>query len=418
MKIPYVVMKDLDFTDIHNWEKYYKTPSSQIDHRIEEGLWRRTQVNENKEESGWRGEHDCRRRMVQYKHTYDLVQYGNESCIALVDTYIWLHYCLPENEANSYINKIQQILCSGSWELVYSTNERKLFKQNDIFYKITILDRHLEDLKENRKFPENYIMFEINVYSEKHKFDNSFMHHPWEVLKTGIRNKEKREEGKLDVNLEEIPSYFPAQVELGCGASIEAGIPPLNYLHKVYNVTDPETHKFILNLEKDELPFALAKKPQEKYKEIVYMFKQCFRARPTHFYKLLKEMHEEGLVVGDIITNNFDGLIPKIGLRERYVRRYDEANIIPEIKFHPNAKSLVVVGSHADRRKIQQSARSQGLKVIYLDPEGYLTPKGKVSYPLESLKKEDLYLNEGATESLTRIYNALKQTKETELLQK
>ncbi|WP_339064000.1 hypothetical protein [Tepidibacillus marianensis] len=118
--------------------------------------------------------------------------------------------------------------------------------------------------------------------------------------------------------------------------------------------------------------------------------------------------------VSILLTFNFDGLITKIGLTERYVRRYDEANIIPEINFHPDAKSLIVVGSHADRRRIQQAARKQGLKVIYLDPEGYFTRGGFVEYPLESLKKEDLYIKEAATDAMEKIYAALTKVKDME----
>lgn len=417
MRIPYSVFDNLTEEDLKIWDSYYKEPSAQIDRKIEEGIWRRTQCFENKEESCWKDPSDSRRRMLQYKHQFDLLQDSSgKSSIALVDTYLWIHYCLPIEEANVYLNKITTLLNNHDWIKIEENDNYTIHTKGDLCYKVTCLKSHDEDLKEGRTFPDNYRMFEITFYSKHHTFSSDFIRKPWEVLRTGIRKKELRQEGFHDINLEEIPKYFPAQVELGCGASIEAGIPPLNFLHKVYNVTDHETNQFILSPSKDQLPFILISQPELKTKEMTFMFRQCFKAAPTDFYHVLKDLYSKGYIVGDIITNNFDGLIQKIGLPERYVRRYDEANIIPKINFHEEAKSLIVIGSHADRRKIQQAARQKGLKLIYLDPEGYDTPNGFIDYPLESLKENDIYLKAGATESLKRISNALENYKEMETL--
>ncbi|MCP1161336.1 hypothetical protein [Bacillus infantis] len=415
MLLPFSVIENLSPYQIDAWKKFYEKPNNQVDRKVEEGLWRRTQCFENKVESGWGNSNDCRRRMLQYKHTYDLLRDNNENpYIALVDTYTWIHYCLPNVEASRYLTKIFSLLKEKNWELIEEKNNKKVYKKGELCYRVELLEYHEEDKKEGRIFPLDYQMFEVTIFSSSHKFDPSFIHKPWEVLKTGVRKKEVREEGILDTNLEEIPSFFPAQVELGCGASIEANIPPLNFLHTVYNVTDKNTNKFILDHSKDTLPFVLITDTVKKFEEMTYMFKQCFNAVPTQFYSLLRDLYDNGYIVGDIITNNFDGLIEKVGLPEKYVRRYDEANIIPKIDFHQKAKSLLVIGSHADRRKIQSAARLKGLKVIYLDPEGYSTPEGFIDYPLESLKKEDLYLKEGATESLIKISEALKTYQEME----
>lgn len=75
-----------------------------------------------------------------------------------------------------------------------------------------------------------------------------------------------------------------------------------------------------------------------------------------------------------------------IDLKEKYVRRFEEFQIVPEIEFHPDARSLLVVGAHADRRRVEKQAREKGLQVIYVDPEGYLNPSGAtIPYPLESV---------------------------------
>jgi len=66
---------------------------------------------------------------------------------------------------------------------------------------------------------------------------------------------------------------------------------------------------------------------------------------------------------------------------------------------------LLVVGSHADRRKVQRQAREKGLKIIYADPEGFFD-KNKVftPYPMEAPKDEDLVLQITA-EQFTNLWN-------------
>ncbi|MFE3631131.1 hypothetical protein [Streptomyces goshikiensis] len=55
------------------------------------------------------------------------------------------------------------------------------------------------------------------------------------------------------------------------------------------------------------------------------------------------------------------------GFEERFMRRYDQR--IPPVTFHPDAKALVVIGLHADRRWVAKQAREAGLKVFLVDPE-------------------------------------------------
>ncbi|MFH1863445.1 MAG: hypothetical protein ABIJ85_00840 [bacterium] len=82
-----------------------------------------------------------------------------------------------------------------------------------------------------------------------------------------------------------------------------------------------------------------------------------------------------------------------MNLKERYIRRFDEPQLFPEIDFHSDARSLLVVGAHADRRKVEKSARDRGLQVIYVDPEGYRDKNGRfISYPLESPQDADILI--------------------------
>lgn len=117
------------------------------------------------------------------------------------------------------------------------------------------------------------------------------------------------------------------------------------------------------------------------------MHSACLLANPTLFYKVLAELHNRGSIVGPVFTNNFDGLCLGIGLEEYCLRQYDTIGVYPPVFFHPQAKSLIVIGSHADRRTIQAQARKQGLQIIFIDPEGY---NDGTPYPLESPQDNDI----------------------------
>jgi uncharacterized membrane protein len=128
-------------------------------------------------------------------------------------------------------------------------------------------------------------------------------------------------------------------------------------------------------------------------------YKNSLLAEPNEFYTVLAELYKNTTAVGDVITNNFDGMVSLVGLSERYVRKYEDSDIVPQVEFDNAAKSLLVVGSHADRRLVQEAARRKGLKIIYVDPEHYTDTNGnELDYPLETLKNEDILLQMKASE--------------------
>jgi hypothetical protein len=143
------------------------------------------------------------------------------------------------------------------------------------------------------------------------------------------------------------------------------------------------------------------------YKRLADLYCKCFDAKPTSFLLGLKKLHDEGLIVGDIITNNYDGLAARVGLKEKYVRRFDDNHIFPRINFHPKARSLLVVGCHADRRHIQAAARTKGLKVIYIDPEGFYEDDGFTEYPIEGPQSCDMLYRRTAAEAMSDIISQL-----------
>lgn len=405
LRLPFVFVGDLSSEDVDLWRSFYENPIVlSRDSTIEEGLWRRTQEECNQDESGWRSEDDKRRRMVHYWYRYALVEDDLRWSIVLSEMYLWWHICMPEMEVAIFEEHIRSGLHLGRWRTVYALDGQKLFKNGDIYlrlHQIRPTENHYDHMA-NRRFPDDYCILEATVFSAGMSQGDDFVRKPWKVLSTGIRRKDVRGNPVVD-DWDAIKNLLPAQVELGCGPSIEAGIPPLHFLHDVYCVTDKGTGRFILDPYKDSLIRRFAEDPGKMLMLFSEMYRKCFTAQPTRFHLLLKELYENGSVVGPIITNNFDGLVCRLGLQELYVRRYDESHIIPDVEFHPAAKSLIVVGSHADRRRIQHAAREKGLPVAYIDPEGYQERGGFRPYLLESPQDNDFLFRTSAIDAMDRI---------------
>lgn len=68
MKFPYTILSDLSYEEKALWDSFYK-PSILSDcvRTTEEGLWRRSQTYQNKDESLWKSREDSRRRICIYK---------------------------------------------------------------------------------------------------------------------------------------------------------------------------------------------------------------------------------------------------------------------------------------------------------------------------------------------------------------
>jgi hypothetical protein len=101
-------------------------------------------------------------------------------------------------------------------------------------------------------------------------------------------------------------------------------------------------------------------------------------------------MKDRGLLVEPVLTNNFDGLVKSCGVSEHPLFGFND--IYPKIDF--TAKNLLVIGSHADRRKVREQARKQGVQIIFVDPEHY---DGK-PYLLEDAQDEDILIQCSANE--------------------
>jgi hypothetical protein len=410
IRFPFLVEENVGRNGFLKWKKFYKIRQEKRNCWTEEGLWRRTQEKINAAESGWKRKNDKRRRMIHYEHEFDVLKRDGIYSFYLTSVYVWLHLCLSKNEVEQYFGKMTDMLDSGGWQKRKSQKSNEsVFENGDLLLEMKKRDNHQQDVEVGRMFPSNYTILEIVLRSKGTRKSAEFQKKPWLVLKTGIRKKDKRGRPKIVHDMEKLLPFLPAQVEIGGGASIESGIFPLHFLHSVYSVSDNKK-KFVFSFEKDEFVQTIAKNPAEALKKFSAMHKRIFFFRPNSFYEKLVSLHKKKYIVGPIITNNFDGFVRQVGLNELYVRRYDD-NIIPNLDFDKKAKSLIVVGVHADRRRIQRLARNKGLKVIYIDPEGYVMKDGRfAAYLLESPQNEDIIISENATlafEKLERFIDSI-----------
>ena len=93
--------------------------------------------------------------------------------------------------------------------------------------------------------------------------------------------------------------------------------------------------------------------------------------RGDAFLPAHRDLWDRGLLVGSGHHHNFDCQCADLGLRRSRLRRYDWRAILSQIEHDERARSLLMIGVHADRRLVQMRARRRGLKVLFIDPETY-----------------------------------------------
>ncbi len=386
-RVPIVVESGLLPKHVVRFQKQFVDPGrSEL-----ELLWRRTQGKETRAYYDTSDPDPKRRRMVHALDQYDVVEgeYGIQ--FAVSGPYIWFQTVSPSDETDLYHQQLIHALHKGNWSQEEGNGTKTpfgTFRLDDLVLKYAIKDEDIEDIIAERRFPPGYNIIEVEMAGGETKSDEK-KRNPWGILRSGMRIKDVRGNPEIVTNLKQIERYFPMQVEMGCGPSTEAGIPALHYLHHLYRTQDSKG-KFYFGPERDDFLSEVVADPENFYAKAAILYSKALTAEPTPFYLLLQELKDRGVVVGPVITNNFDGLCSQLGLEEMYVRRFEESDVVPTVNFDPSAKSLLVVGAHADRRKVEKQARDNGLKVIYVDPEGYLDNKGNFNpYPLESPQDSD-----------------------------
>ncbi len=387
---PVIEFKNQQYKD--GWDHFYKTPSDRVRTR-EEGIWRRTQTPRNASESDWKSDIDSRRRVIHYLYNFSEFDRGGALGIEMSQVYFNYSTSLPPNELAQIKDDIFTSLSEGGWTNLYHKGDKQVHVRDDLTLVFNQHAIHPIDIQ----FPYGFITKEtsIDVTISTHSVDGLDPLLPWKVLKGGMRTKELRGNPEYVPDLEKIVNHLPFHVEVGCGISLEAGIPALHRLHELYRVTDLDTGKFIFGGKKDDIVPRIIKDPHEEFVNLCEIFTAAFSAEPTKAHAGLVALQKSGAMVGPIMTNNFDGLAHRAGLEELYLRRYDES--VPPITFDENAKSLLVIGSHADRRRVQSRARDIGMTVFYLDPEGYFSDGKFFSYPLEGPLDKDFVCKKDAT---------------------
>ncbi|MGW0315391.1 hypothetical protein [Streptomyces flavidovirens] len=401
MFFPHSVIEQLTDTQVDTWNRHFaRNNAHERPRAIEEGIWRRTQDPANAAQSGWAKDNQGRRRVVHYRYQYDLDYTFPVPRLVLADLYLYHSVLAPAAEIEAYLTQIDAWLGQGRWR-----------KKNDAWWKgdlrvtITEYDEHPQDERADRDTPPGFRSVDICFITDEFDVPRTVRQLPWNVLAGGMRIKEQRGDPTIAQDLSELLDHMPFMVELGCGSSIEAGVPPLHFLHEVYRVTErkdntlTQSHQFTMRPQDDTLIEEMLTDATAKADQLTAMFRVAFEAEPTRAHQVLKEMHDAGHLVGPVIQHNFDLLAARAGLPECFVRRYDQK--IPPVPFDEHAKAILVVGLHADRRAVQARARERGMKVFFVDPEGLMENGEFKSYPIEGAREGDVVVRAGAIEALT-----------------
>lgn len=394
MQLPLIIDKKLTDEQLDVWHKVFgPSKNKNNDKTIEESLWRRTQSEKNKHQSGWENDNNKNRKIVYYRHEYDLIN----NRLALIDSYVYFCITMEESRYQNYLKMISDNL-NKNWQKI----NKNQYKLNDLTAEFNIYKDPSERPHEIAEFPNNYSTLELKIFTTQ-KDDTEMQAKIWNISKAGMRKALSREDPTYIKDIGEISEFFPAQIELGCGPASEAGVLPLHTMHEIYSINEPYSKKFIMEAENDNFIDTLTANPLSAFLSTTDYYSRIITAKNTEFYSILKEFYDRELFVGPIITNNFDGIHLRHDIPEIFVRTYDEVVVMPELQFHPKAKSLFVIGCHADRRSIERRARERGLKIVYIDPEGWWVDGEFKSYPLESPQKCDYILKMPASEAFKKI---------------
>jgi hypothetical protein len=406
MKFPLVVIPELSDRQAERYRLHVNSDRSGWHRKWTESIWRRHQHPSNARLSGWQSERDQQRRLIHFYDEYAVV----DRSFVLKNAYLWVNWTLPEAAIEEYRVAIAAGLELGGWTRAASSTrdgvETQQWQRGDLELQLEHCPAHREDVKRGKAPPPEYRNLDLRLMTRGYALPPTWAERPWRVFyDVGLRRVLPRGAPRM-ISPEELAQHLPAQLELGCGPSIEAGIPHLSNLHRIYGVSRPD-YSFIYRAEHDAILEVLAT-PEAKYREMTDMYRACMVAGETDFYRSIADLFRRKQLVGPVITNNFDCQCADLGLEEISLRRYDWEPYYPTITHDPRARALLVVGVHADRRLVQMRARERGLKILFVDPERYVSPDGtQIAYPVEAPQNEDLFVRETAGEAFTRLLRAV-----------
>ena len=349
-----------------------------------EGCWLRNQRVENAKKSGYVDEKTQRRRYIHFYDSYVCDEENGKYFLSLSKYYLYVTSTYPVEEIDEYCNRILQALEMGKFkEIEPNIYEKENGTQVQIF-------RYKNHPRNTEQFPDNYESLDVVVCSAGYDY-SAIQDRMWKLSKKMYRMPDKRGNPTYTTDVKDILKYLPAQIEMGCGPSINANIPSLHEMHETYKVQNHVTGKFYF-AEQDDFLFNLISRENEIRKKFAKVPMACISAELTEGYKTFGEMYKKGYFKGIVYNNNFDRLVRRMDIPETILRVYDIDKYIPECHFEPDVKSLVCIGCHADRRQVQRQARQKGLKVIFIDPEGFYNKDGLEPYLIEGPRNEDIIL--------------------------
>lgn len=372
---------ELDETRQEIFEKYFAEENGEF---YFEGMWFRNQQEKNKKQSGWVDESTARRRYLHFFNIYTSNFFEGKNYMSLSDAYIVVSNTLPKEEIQKYKESVLNALFKSKY-----IKQGEKFEKNGFEVLIFEYENHPKNKEVGITFPKNYASVDVVFKSCSNTTWQSHYNRMWNHSTKLFRMPDKRENPVYHEDLSVLKNLLPAQIEMGCGPSIEANIPPLFEMHETYKVQNHLTKQFYF-AEQDTVMQEIIQNPQEMFIKFSKVPIACLFAEHTDAYKKFNTAYKNGLFIGEVYNNNFDRLVKRFDIPEKIIRIFEKEKYLPKIKFNDKAKSLICMGCHADRRQVQKQAREQGLKVVFVDPEGFYTEDGFITYPIEGPKDEDI----------------------------
>ena len=346
-----------------------------------QNIWRRHQYEANAPLSGW-APGERRRRLLHFHDKYTLV----DGKLAIAHFYLRVIWGLPAKEAQSVYDRLQDAARQSAYATTLAGN--------------TTIKRSVYDIATNQP-EDDYLEVDCTICDPQHPITQELQIAPWWIFALGPRETFPEVSPHKTTDVKELSHTFPWQVELGCGPSIECGVPALNTMHDTYKLTNSE-HKFNWELLDGDPCLRILRDPEEFYREAATLHLAGLQAEPTLFYSTIANGMKTGSILNPIFNNNFDGVLESLITRQAYsLRARDRFGDYSGYPVSPDAKTLIVVGAHADRRQLQQQFLAQGGKtVVFVDPEQYSDAD---SYPLECPWENALHLPISANEFAEKI---------------
>ena len=204
----------------------------------------------------------------------------------------------------------------------------------------------------------------------------------------------------------QIAQHLPAQLELGCGPSIEAGIPHLSTLHRIYGVSHAD-YGFIYRAEADGL-LALFRDPEAKYREMTEIYRACLSRSRRRSTCGCATCGSAAILSGRSSPTTSTASAPTSVCRSSRCAATTWGRTTRRSSTIRARKSLLVIGVHADRRLVQMRARRRGLRVHLHRPRG-LRRARRQRDPVSGrgAAGEDLFVRATAHDAFERLHGVL-----------